>query len=69
MYTLIQAIPIRQLLLAQLPALFASLVIAEVFYKFGSFTLEAVAFLGTWFVIDGALSAASALIARHSRRG
>lgn len=26
--------------------------VAELFYKFGSFTLEAVAFLATWFVAD-----------------
>ena len=30
-------------------------VIAELFYKFHSFTLECAAFLATWFVLDGAL--------------
>jgi len=29
--------------------------IAELFYKFHSFTLECAAFLATWFVLDGAL--------------
>jgi hypothetical protein len=36
---------------AEIPALAASLVIAEVFYKFHSFTLEALAFLATWTVL------------------
>jgi len=29
----------------------ASLAVAEFFYKFHSFTLEALAFLGTWYVL------------------
>jgi len=55
MYTLMRAIPKRQLLLEQVPVLGGSLVIAELFYKFGSFTLECVAFLATWFVLDALL--------------
>lgn len=55
MYTLIRMMPIRQLLLEQIPVAGASLIIAENFYKFHSFTLECVAFLGTWYVIDGGL--------------
>jgi hypothetical protein len=53
MYTLIKAMPTKQLLLEQLPVLIASLLIAELFYKFHSFTLECVAFLATWYVLDG----------------
>jgi hypothetical protein len=53
MYMLIRLIPLRQLLLEQLPALAFSLVIAEMFYKFHSFTLECVAFLLTWYAVDG----------------
>lgn len=34
------------------PSAAASIVIAEVFYKFHSFTLECVAFLATWYAID-----------------
>ncbi len=34
-----------------------SLVIAELFYKFHSFTLEALAFLATWFVLSAVASA------------
>jgi hypothetical protein len=68
MYTLLQSISARQLLLAQLPALFASLLIAETFYKLGSFTLEAVAFLGTWFLIDAAINTATHWIGNRARR-
>lgn len=52
MYTLIRSIPRRQLLLEQIPVLATSFVIAELFYKFGSFALECIAFLATWLVID-----------------
>jgi len=37
-----------QRMLSFIPALF----IAEMFYKFGSFLLECVAFLATWLVLD-----------------
>jgi len=53
MYTLIRLIPLRQLLLEQLPALAVSFVIAETFYKFHSFAVECVAFLLTWYAVDG----------------
>lgn len=52
MYTLTRLLSRRALLLQQLPTLGSSLLIAELFYKFGSFSLEAAAFLGTWFVLD-----------------
>ena len=55
MYTLIRSVPLRNLLLEQAPALGASLLIAELFYKFHSFTLETMAFLATWFVADGVI--------------
>jgi hypothetical protein len=56
MYTLLRSIPMHTLLATQAPALLASFVIAELFYKFHSFTLECLAFLATWFVIDAALT-------------
>jgi hypothetical protein len=34
------------------PSAAVSIVIAELFYKFHSFTLECVAFLATWYVVD-----------------
>ena len=62
MYTMIRTSPYQQLLRNHLPMVAASLVIAEVFYKFGSFTLETVAFLGTWFVLDAVVSTVTGLI-------
>jgi hypothetical protein len=55
-FTLIKSIPLRDLLITQAPALFAAFVIAEAFYKFKSFTLECLAFLVTWFVLDALLT-------------
>jgi hypothetical protein len=42
----------QQLLLEQAATCGASLVVAELFYKFHSFTLECLAFLATWYVFD-----------------
>jgi hypothetical protein len=56
MFTLIKMISTRELLLQQAPSLTASFLIANVFYKFGSFALECVAFLGTWYVLDAAVN-------------
>ena len=56
MHILVKATALRDLVLEQAPALGLSLVIAELFYKFHSFTLETLAFLATWFVADGVIS-------------
>jgi hypothetical protein len=61
MYTLFRNTPVTTLLSTQGPALLASFVIAELFYKFHSFTLECLAFLVTWFVIDAAITALRSL--------
>lgn len=55
MYTLIRSLSVRSLLAEQLPSLGASFVIAEIFYKFHSFTFECGAFLATWYVLDAGL--------------
>lgn len=52
MYALIRSLSTRELFVRQAPVLIGSLAIAEIFYKFGSFLLEAVAFLVTWFLLD-----------------
>ena len=56
MFTLAKLLPLRQLLAEQVPAITASFLIAEVFYKFHSFTLECLAFLATWSVLDGLIN-------------
>lgn len=55
MFTFIRAISNRQLLLEQMPIFVVSFLLANTFYKFGSFGLEAIAFLATWFVLDAML--------------
>ena len=64
MYSLIQALPLRRLVLEQGPALLLSLVIAELFYKFHSFLLETGAFLATWFVLDAVAGLVARLIGK-----
>ena len=56
MYTLTRVISRQQLFTEQLPALGTALVVAELFYKFHSFTLECLAFLATWYAFDGLIS-------------
>jgi hypothetical protein len=62
-YQLIAKLTTTQVLARQLPALAASILIAEIFYKFHSFSLECVAFLATWFILDTVMQ----LIARFLR--
>ncbi len=52
MFTLIPSLPLRRLLIEQAPIVGLSFIIAELFYKFHSFTLETGAFLVTWGVLD-----------------
>lgn len=52
MYTWFRSVPLHTLLSTQAPALLISFLIAEFFYKFHSFTLECLAFLVTWFLVD-----------------
>ena len=56
MYTLVRHIRSREAVLAEAPAFLVSLLTAEAFYKFRSFTLECIAFLATWLVISSVLS-------------
>lgn len=52
MYAVIHLLP-RPTMFAQSVGLVLSLIIAELFYTFHSFTLEALAFLVTWYVLGG----------------
>ena len=56
MYTLARRSSVRALVVVQGPALLGSFVIAEIFYKFHSFTLECLAFLATWGALDWMIS-------------
>ena len=52
MYSLFKLLSTRSILTKQLPTFGIAFVVAEIFYKFHSFTLECIAFLVTWFVLD-----------------
>ena len=67
MYTLLRSVPLRALLSVQAPALLASFVIAELFYKWHSFTLECAGFLATWFVIDATMAGVRSLWVERRR--
>lgn len=52
MYTIVKTSGAKKLLATEAPAFILSLFLAESLYKFGSFTLECLAFLATWFIIS-----------------
>lgn len=62
MYTFMRGLRNRRVALTEVPALVASVVIAEAFYKFHSFSLECLAFSATWFVLGGIASLAVSLL-------
>jgi hypothetical protein len=66
MFTLLRLLPYRSLLGEQLPAVAMAWVIAELFYKFHSFSLECAAFLATWFVFDALLQGLKLLSGKAS---
>jgi hypothetical protein len=55
MYTLIRNSGTREISLTEAPSLVVAVVVAELFYKFHSFSLECLAFLATWFVLSAGL--------------
>ena len=55
MSTLLRTLSVRELLIAEAPSLAIAMVIAELFYKFHSFTLECIAFLATWYVVGSVI--------------
>ncbi len=65
MYTLIHDRSVAELLSEHLPTVTASLIIAEMFYKFHSFLLESLAFLATWYVLGAAFRVTEKLLGRR----
>lgn len=53
MFDVVRHLGARQLMLDEAVPLGFALVLAELFYKFHSFTLETIAFLATWYVLSG----------------
>jgi len=54
MYTLIKSVGFRTFLIQEAPYLVIAFLIASLFYKFGSFGVEAIAFVATWAVLSAA---------------
>ncbi len=52
MYTSVRTVGARAFLIAEAPPAAAAWVIAELFYKLGSFTLELAAFGATWMLFS-----------------
>jgi hypothetical protein len=52
MYAMLRYVGVREGILVEAPSFAVSLILAEFFYKFHSFTLECLAFLATWLVLS-----------------
>ena len=65
MFELIRSSSSRELLTRHAPGLLITFVIAELFYKWGSFSLECLGFLATWFVLDALFALATGKTARR----
>jgi hypothetical protein len=64
MYSLIRSIDSRAIAAREAVSLGLAFGIAEVFYKFHSFSLECVAFLATWAALSGLTDLGVRLLAR-----
>lgn len=65
MFTMMREVGLRKSLSREAPAFVVSLLIAEWFYKFHSFTLECVAFVVTWCAVSAAATCIVWLIQSH----
>ena len=61
MYTLMANVSLRKGLISEGPCLLLSMLIAEAFYKFHSFSLEFLAMLATWLVLSYVVSSVRGL--------
>lgn len=52
MYTFFKKLSTSSIFIEQLPLFALSFGVSELFYKFGSFSLECLAFLATWYLAD-----------------
>ncbi len=63
MYELIRSSSRRELFTRHVPGLIIAFVMAELFYKWGSFALERLGFLATWLLVDLIFALASGKLA------
>lgn len=57
MYSYVKTVGVPTFVAREAPAFAAAFLIAELFYKFGSFTLETGVFLATWYALSWAQAA------------
>lgn len=69
MYSLLKNSRAVDISASAVPSGVAAFAIASFFYKFGSFALECVAFLATWFVLDLVLTLIRSAIWPDPKRG
>ncbi len=65
MYSLIRQATWRTILEDELPSLSVAWLVAELFFKFHSFTLECLSFLALWFVLGWASATARTAVSRQ----
>lgn len=68
MHKFIKSMSVREFFVEQVPAVVISILIAELFYKFHSFTLECLAFLATWYLVDFAINFVFKLVSSKGKR-
>jgi hypothetical protein len=61
MYTLMSNVSLRKGLISEGPCLLLSMLVAEAFYKFHSFSLEFLAMMATWLVLSYLVSSVRGL--------
>lgn len=69
MYSLLNRVPVRQLLVRHAPTLIGALAIAEMYYKWHSFLLETGGFLVTWYLLDAGVSLVEKALGRGGPAG
>ena len=62
MFTLLRTLSLRRIFAEQLPAVATAWLLAELYYKFHSFSLECAAFLLTWFALDALIQGLRRLV-------
>ena len=65
MFTFLKSISSKQFLTEEVPTLGLSILIAELFFKFHSFTLECAAFLCAWTILGAARKFLSTIFKRR----
>ena len=68
MYSLLHHLDWKRVVAKEAPALGISLLIAELFFKFHSFTVECVAFLATWYALSRLFSLVASANSTHAHR-